>query len=55
MTNTEYYKNQAQKKAEIDFERRLIADHTRHHALDGSAWAVHYHNCYKKLQQLNEC
>lgn len=54
MTNTEYYKNQAKIKAQIDFEKRLIADHTRHHALDGSAWAVHYHKCYKKLQQLNK-
>jgi hypothetical protein len=54
MSNIEYYKNQAKVKAESDFKRRLIADHTRHNALDNSAWAVHYHRCYKEIKQLNE-
>ena len=54
MSNIEYYKNQAKVKAETDFKRRLIADHTRHNALDNSAWAVHYHKCYAEIKQLNE-
>lgn len=51
MSNIEYYKNQAKRKAEIDFKSLLIADHTRHNALDNSAWAVHYHRCYEKLNE----
>ena len=51
MNNVEYYKDQAKRKAESDFKRRLIADHTRHNAIDGSAWAVHYQKCYKQLNE----